>query len=78
MPLIDAASEAMLSPFVRFESINTQRELPTGFSTDPKQDDEILTMGLHWQPIPGIAIKLDFQDYDNNVDRVNLSMGYSF
>ncbi len=78
MPLLDSGSEAMLSPYVRYESINTQRELPAGLSTDPKQDDEILTMGLHWQPIPGIAIKLDFQDYDNNVDRVNLSMGYSF
>lgn len=75
---LDADSRMALSPYVRFEKINTQREVPTGFFGDPVNDEEILTVGVNFQPIPNIVFKLDFQDYENTPDRINLSMGYAF
>ena len=70
---------AALSPYVRYESVDTQVEVPAGFSSDPANDFDVMTIGLHFAPIPGIAIKLDYADYDGGgSDRLNFSVGYAF
>jgi hypothetical protein len=40
-----------LSPFGRYEVLNTQAEVPDGFSSDPANDQQILTLGIGAKPI---------------------------
>jgi len=71
-----------LSPFVRYEALDTQAAVASGLSADPANDRRILTVGLHYRPIPNIALKLDWQDQGNSagtgVDQWNLGLGWLF
>jgi hypothetical protein len=71
-----------LIPFIRWESINTQHEVPDGYQSNPANDREILTLGLAYQPIEQLIIKLDYQDVDDEantgVDQFNVGLGYIF
>ena len=73
---------ARLIPFVRWEEVNTQDKVPTGFAADPANDQEIITAGLAFQPIDQIIFKLDYQDIsneaDSGVDQINFGLGYVF
>jgi len=76
------SGQAELTPFVRFESYDTQAEVPSGFASDPANDVDILTVGLDWKPTPGIVVKLDYMDVEDAAEggsnQVNLSLGYVF
>lgn len=71
-----------LTPYIRWEALNTQRAVPAGFLADPANDREILTLGLQFQPLDQLVIKADWQDVDNGagtgVDQFNISAGYVF
>jgi hypothetical protein len=67
-----------LTPFVRWETIDTQASMPSGFTADPEEDDEIVTVGLAWKPIDQIVVKLDYQDWDGDPDQLDLLFGYVF
>jgi hypothetical protein len=71
-----------LAPFLRYESYDTQAEVPEGFSRDPANDVESWTLGLNFQPIDRVVLKVDYQDVDNEagtgVDQFNVSVGYIF
>jgi hypothetical protein len=71
-----------LIPFVRYEQLNTQDEVPTGFSVDPANDRRITTLGLVWKPLPNIALKADYQIHRNEartgVNQINAALGYQF
>lgn len=71
-----------LSPFVRYEKLDTQDEVPVGFLEDPAQDRSLVTFGLTWKPIPQVAVKADFQDARNEsgtgVDQINVGLGWLF
>lgn len=76
--LLAPESTASLSPYARFEAFDTQSQVPPSFSSNPANDEEILTVGLNFQPIPGLVFKVDYQDADQGPDGVNAAMGYSF
>jgi hypothetical protein len=71
-----------LSPFVRYESFNTQEEVAAGQMADPKNDRVVRTYGFMYKPIPNVAIKIDAQNLSNGaataIDQVNLALGYLF
>ncbi len=67
-----------LAPFVRWEWLDTQADLPQGIARDRAQRDRIVTVGLDWQPRPGIVFKADYEDWQADPDRFNLSLGYVF
>jgi hypothetical protein len=71
-----------LLPFVRYERVDTQHEVASGFSPDRANDRKVLTYGLHYQPIDPVVFKLDYQDVDDGagtgVDQLNLGVGYVF
>lgn len=80
--LAGRGGESRLLPFARFETYDTQAEVPAGFAKNPASDVEILTLGLHWQPFEQLVVKADWQDVDNGagtgVDQVNLGLGWVF
>jgi len=74
--------ERSLTPYARWESYNTQDEVPAGFVADPAHDVDSLTLGVAYKPIDQIVIKVDHQDYDNaagtGVDQFNVLLGWIF
>jgi hypothetical protein len=71
-----------LTPYLRFEKLNTQNSVPTGFLKDPANDRTIWTFGLEYRPIFNVVVKADYQAFDNDadsaVDQFNILLGYSF
>lgn len=71
-----------VTPFVRYESYDTQASVPEGFSDRASNDVNLTTVGVAWKPIPQAVIKLDFQNWekadDTGVDQVNVGLGYIF
>jgi hypothetical protein len=80
-PLI-GLGERSLSPYVRYETLDTQRTVPSGFSRNPANDQNLLTIGLAFKPMPQTVLKIDWQDVKNEagsgVDQWNVALGYIF
>ncbi len=74
--------EMSLAPFVRYERFNTQRSAATGFSSNPANDQKVMTVGVSFKPIQQTVIKLDWQNVDNQagtgIDQWNIALGYIF
>ena len=77
-----SASPQSLIPYVRYERLNTQDQVPPGFAVDPATDRTITTLGIAWKPLPNIALKADYQIQRNEartgIDQLNAALGYLF
>lgn len=73
---------ASLVPFARWEQLNTQDEVPSGFAANRANDVRVWTLGLNYRPIPQVVVKLDYQDFRNEartgVNQFNLALGWLF
>jgi hypothetical protein len=82
MSVLSPTSSQSLTPFLRYEAVDTQADVPSGFASDPDNDQEIVTMGIAYQPIDNIIIKLDYEDHDDRdggaLDQWNFAIGYIF
>jgi hypothetical protein len=71
-----------LTPYYRFEQVNTHAEVPAGFLVDPSRDVRAHTVGLDVKPIGNIVLKADYQWITNEArtgrNQFNLALGYSF
>jgi hypothetical protein len=71
-----------LIPYLRWEQVDTQSRTPTGFAASGSSDLEIFTLGLAYQPIEQLTLKLDWQDVDvragSGVGQFNVAFGYIF
>ena len=81
--LLRGSSEtAALSPYYRFESVNTQSRMPAGYLSYPVHDSLLHTAGIEFKPIYNIVIKGDYQWNRNQarsgLNQFNLGLGYSF
>lgn len=73
---------ASLVPFGRWEQLNTQDEVPSGFVANRANDVRVWTVGLNYRPIPQVVVKLDYQDFRNGartgVNQWNVALGWLF
>lgn len=80
--LSSARTNVELIPYVRYESVNTQSEVPAGFVANPANDLEIWTLGAAVRPISQIILKTDYQIRTNEartgVNQFDVSLGYIF
>jgi hypothetical protein len=71
-----------LIPYLRWEQLNTQVEVPDGWSANPANDQTLMTLGVAYQPIPQLIFKAEYLNVDNEagtgVDQFNLGLGYIF
>jgi hypothetical protein len=71
-----------VTPFVRYERLDTQERVPAGYERDPANDQRIWTAGVGVKPIPNVALKADYQWFSNQArtgtDRLHLAIGYLF
>lgn len=75
-------SDMVLEPFFRFEWLDTQEDMPAGFSADDSQRIAIYTTGFSFKPIPNVVVKADYRNRDPEAgslsDEVNLGVGFAF
>ncbi|MFQ5513758.1 MAG: hypothetical protein ACE5FG_04915 [Myxococcota bacterium] len=75
-------SEKSLVPFFRFEYLDTQHDVPTGFVRDRRQPRRLFIPGIHFKPHPNVVLKLDYRNIDtwgvNTADEVNFGFGLVF
>jgi len=74
--------EHQLTPYVRYEQVNTQSRVPAGFTADPANDRRFLTFGAAWKPLPNVSLKTDYQiahnEANTGVNGLNVALGYLF
>lgn len=80
--LRSARTEHQLIPYIRYEQVNTQDEVPIGFAANPANDVELITLGTAWKPIGNVVFKADYQIRNNEastgLNQFNLALGYLF
>ena len=82
LPLLLPGTEMSLAPFVRFERLDTQADVPAGFTPDGSRDITVVNVGLSYKPIPNVVIKFDYRNLDAKVgqiaDEFNIGFGFIF
>lgn len=80
--LSQTGSPVALSPFVRFEKVDTQDRVPALFTRDLSRDGTFKTFGIELKPIPQVVLKADYQWITNAADtgrnQFNVNLGYAF
>jgi hypothetical protein len=76
------AERSSLSPYYRFEKVNTQSRMPLGYAPDPVNNSRFHTAGIEFKPIYNIVIKGDYQwtlnEARSGLNQFNIGLGYSF
>jgi hypothetical protein len=82
MPLLAPGSEMSLEPFFRWEYLDTQNNIPSGFIADRQFKQRIYVPGIQFKPIPNVVLKLDYRNVDDFAgkqgDQVDLGFGLVF
>jgi hypothetical protein len=80
--LSQVASEVALTPYVRYEQVDTQYRVAPTFTRALAQDGEFTTLGLDFKPIPNVVLKSEYQWLTNAAgtgrNQFNFNLGYSF
>ena len=86
MPFIADRPEQSLYPWVRYTDLDTNSDVPAGYTEDPAQDRTITEVGLHYMPHPNVVIKGEVKQWDseasgdanNNQTEYLVGIGYNF
>ena len=77
-----SAAGVALTPYLRYEQVDTQDRMPTGFERSLSTDNTFVTLGVELKPIPNVVVKVDHawvsNAADTGVNQFNLNMGYAF
>jgi hypothetical protein len=77
-----ATGGVALSPYVRFEKVDTQATMPGGFDRSMSTDNTFITAGIELKPISNIVVKVDYawvrNDAEIGVNQFNIGLGYAF
>jgi len=80
--LSQISENVAVTPYYRLEKINTQKEIGSGFISDPARDGAFHTFGVEFRPINNVVAKTDYQWIRNRansaVNQFNIALGYSF
>jgi hypothetical protein len=80
--VLHGRSSHQVVPYLRYEQLNTQDEVPEGFVADPANDRRLVTVGAMWKPLPNISLKADYlvssNEAESGVNSLNVNLGYLF
>jgi hypothetical protein len=80
--LSQRATVVAVTPFVRYEHVDTQKRVPAGYMRDLSKDGNFATLGLEIKPIPNVVVKTDYQWITNAAgtgrNQFNINLGYAF
>ena len=81
-PTLFDSAEKSLSPFLRVEYVDTQYEVPSGFTANRRNSYWLYTPGVTFKPHPNVALKLEYRNYDTRggerPDELSIGMGFAF
>lgn len=76
------STQVALTPYVRYEMVDTQHRVPDGFTRDLARDGTFSTLGIELKPIPNIVLKTEYQWLANEAgtgrNQFNINLGYAF
>ena len=76
------AAGVALTPYLRYEKVDTHTALAAGFTRDPGRNNTYTTFGIELKPNPGVVLKVDHMwvgnAVDSGVNQFNVSVGYAF
>ena len=76
------AGAVALTPYVRFERVDTQAMMPVGFERSLSTENTFTTVGVELKPISNIVVKVDHAWVGNaaesGVNQFNIGLGYAF
>jgi len=84
MQLFSPGSSASLEPFVRYEYIDLQDRVPSGFPVFEEARRRVVIPGLQWKPIPNVVLKVDYRStrtlhgHGHEGDELGLGFGLVF
>lgn len=71
-----------VTPFARYEKVDTQDRVPAGYERNPENERRLVTVGVGVKPIPNVVLKGDYQWSKDGADatggQLNLAIGYLF
>lgn len=74
-----------LAPFLRYELVNTQDEVPAGYTARLSRDRTVQTLGVAFHPHPDVAIQLEYRSLDPRkdaggdiTDELSIGIGFAF
>ena len=74
--------EVAVTPYARYERVDTQHRVADGFTRALAQDGEFTTLGIDVKPIPNVVLKTEYQWLTNAAEtgrnQFNFNLGYSF
>jgi hypothetical protein len=80
--LLGRSTSQDVIPFLMYEFIDTQNEMPAGTPPNRAFEKKITTVGVSYLPIPAVALKFDYVHISradgNRTDQVNLGMAYMY
>ena len=59
--LSQTTSSVGLTPYLRYERVDTQHQVPAGFTRDLSRDGTFTSFGVELKPIPNIVVKANYQ-----------------
>lgn len=83
LPHLVYGTRQSLSPFVRFEQLDTQLGVPSGFARNASKDRQVYTVGLSYKPLDKVVLKADYKNYTTDginpsADEVALGIGFVY
>jgi hypothetical protein len=76
------SSGKYLAPFVRVEYVDTQYDVPSGFTANRNRAFWLVTPGINFKPHPNVVLKLEYRNFDAREgeipDELSLGMGLAF
>ncbi|MEF8793596.1 MAG: hypothetical protein V5A50_07920, partial [Thiohalorhabdus sp.] len=86
MPFVADRPEQSLYPWARYSALDTNSDVPSGYTEDPAQDRTVTEVGLHYMPHPNVVVKAEYKDWsseadaeaDNNQEEYLVGIGYNF
>ncbi len=82
LPLLFPETGMSLEPFYRYEFIDTQKEVASGFSRDRRLELQGHTVGFSFKPHPSVVIKADYRNFaakrGSAPDEVEIGLGFVF
>ncbi len=82
LPLIVSDTGHYLAPWFRFSMLDTQNDVPNGFTADSTFDRNVYEVGLTYKPIPQVVFKVDYRNQDSDggdlPDEVHIGAGFAY
>ena len=75
-------SDASITPYLRYEVVDTQADMPAGVERALSTRGRFITFGLEIRPMAPIVVKVDHawvgNDADTGLNQFNVNVGFAF